>query len=59
MLILEGAAAEALETKGSCCLDCLSNCRRGGGGAEFCTSFRACLVYPVSFLKLFTACMKQ
>ncbi len=50
-----------LASSGSCCLECrgLTNWGRGGGGAEFWTCLRTCLVYPVSFLKLFTACMKK
>lgn len=51
----------ALGSSGSCCLECrgLTSCGRGGGGAEFWTCFRTCLVYPVSFLKLFTACLRN
>lgn len=48
-------------SNGSCCLECggLTSWGRGGGGAACWTCLRACLVYPVSFLKLFTACMKK
>lgn len=46
---------------GSCCLECrgLASCRRGAGTDACWSCLRACLVYPVSFLKLFTAWRKK